>query len=459
MSDYSEVDEVAESNQRDTVSPMEYNPVYAWSVVLLFVIAYSLSFLDRQILSLLVEPIKGDLHVSDTQIGLLQGLAFSLFYAILGIPIGRFSDNSNRRNIITIGVFFWSLMTMVCGFAKNYTFLFLARMGVGVGEAALSPAAYSIMADIFPKERLGAAMGVYGTGIFVGAGISMLLGGVMIEWLFNVDLSSYAILRDLAGWQLAFLLAGAPGLLLAVVLYIYVREPVRRFNIDNETEAKLSLSQTFDAMKKNFRPLMAVYIGSPLHGIIMYSLLAWVPTYFIRTYGWTVGDVGLTMGSLLLVFGSLGVVSGGVICDWLFKKKINDAPIVMGMISCSGAGLFVFLSFYLPVAPEIRMMILGGAFFFLALLIGPNPAAIQLIVANRIRGQSIAVFIFMTNLIGLTLGPLLPALVSDKFFQDETQIGTSLEIVGITAALLAFIVFYIGRKAYRDRYHQIYGNK
>lgn len=194
------------------------SPAYAWYMTLLLMVLYMFSFLDRTIIVLLIEPIKRDLAITDTQISLLYGLAFAVFYTLCGIPIARLIDSKNRRTIVAVGVLFWSAMTAACGLAKNFGSLFAARIGVGIGEATLSPAAYSMISDSFPKEKRAKAMSVYTMGIYLGVGVAMLLGGQVIEYFNNIGTVTLPLVGELRGWQLTFIAVAAPGLLLSMQL-------------------------------------------------------------------------------------------------------------------------------------------------------------------------------------------------------------------------------------------------
>ncbi|MFQ5636261.1 MAG: MFS transporter, partial [Gammaproteobacteria bacterium] len=199
----------------------------AWYAVSILVVAFIFSFIDRIIIALLVEPIKRDLGISDFGIGMLQGLAFAVFYALVGIPIGRWADRYSRRWIIGVGIFLWSVMTAGCGLAKNFWQLFLARVGVGVGEAALSPAAYSMISDYFPRHKLGRALGVYQAGAFVGAGLSFLVGGLVIRYVMGAEGLSLPLIGEVRPWQMVFFAVGFPGIAVALLMRT-VGEPERR---------------------------------------------------------------------------------------------------------------------------------------------------------------------------------------------------------------------------------------
>jgi len=212
----------------EQIEPPPESSTYQWYVVVICMVAYILSFVDRQILSLMIEPIKADLMLSDTQFSLLQGLAFSLFYAIMGLPIAALADQKSRIKIIATGIAFWSLATAACGLSKNFIQMFIARLSVGAGEAALSPAFYSIVADLFPKDKLGRALGVYAIGAFIGSGLAFLIGGYVIGLLKDVSFVALPLIGEVKTWQLTFMIVGLPGVLLALLMVLTVREPARK---------------------------------------------------------------------------------------------------------------------------------------------------------------------------------------------------------------------------------------
>jgi MFS family permease len=431
---------------------------YAWSVVGMLMLAYTFSFVDRQILSLLVEPLKSDLHLSDTQIGLLQGLAFSLFYTLFGIPIGRMADYRCRKNIIVIGVIFWSVMTAVCGFSKSFASLSLARMGVGVGEATLSPASYSIITDYFPKEKLSTALGVYSLGVYIGAGLALCVGGLLIDMVATIDLSFLPMEFQHQSWRFIFVIVGLPGILLGLILLLFVKEPERRkIDGDISSEQKLSIGDSVKYLLEHKKAFLVIFAGFPLHGIIFYGVLSWLPTYFIREFGWSAGEAGRALGVQLLVFGCAGVIVGGLLCDYLFRKKRADAPFIVALICAFGFGPLIIAGFAFDLSPSLCVFIFGFAIFFGALITGPAPAALQLILPNQLRAQVSALYLLSLNLVGLTLGPLLPALISDYVFESEKMIGVSLAIVAGVASVFLILIFQFGKEGYKSRYMELHG--
>lgn len=264
----------------------------AWVTVAILMVAYVLSFVDRQILNLLVEPIRRDLMISDTQMSLLMGLSFALFYTVCGIPLGRVADTRSRRGLIAVGILFWSAATAACGMAKMYWQFLLCRIGVGVGEAALSPAAYSLIADSFPAERRATAISVYSMGVYLGSGLAFLVGGLVIQFASAQGDVTLPVLGEVRPWQLIFLILGVAGVLFTLLM-LAVKEPARR---GAGAGVAVPLSEVGRYIRANRRTVLLHNFGFAGLAFAGYGSAAWVPTFYIRTYGWDAGQVGIVYG-------------------------------------------------------------------------------------------------------------------------------------------------------------------
>ncbi len=409
---------------------------YAWYVVFVLMICYTLSFVDRQILSLLVGPIKRDLAVSDTRIGLLLGFAFAVFYTFAGLPIGRIVDTYGRRNPIAIGIFLWSIMTALCSAARSYWTLFLARIGVGVGEATLSPAAFSLISDYFPAEQLGLAISVYTMGIFFGSGVALAIGGTIVDAVMRMPALHAPILGTIATWRLSFLLVGLPGLLVALLVYT-VREPLRK-NVLRHADgraAELNLREVFAQIGYRWQSFTGMALGMIFQALASYAFLSWAPTFFQRMHGWTAGQVGRALGVLVLTCGCLGMYVGGLLCTRWLRKGVAEGPLRVAVISAVGASVFLGLAMLMPVARQSLILIAPGL-FFQAMPIGTVYAAVQLIFPNQVRGQVSALFMFILNLGGIGLGPLIPGVLNDHLFKNERMLGPSVSVTIVASSLL-----------------------
>ncbi|HMM14346.1 MAG TPA: MFS transporter [Parvibaculum sp.] len=449
----SEVEDVLHHKQVARDARPYPSPTYAWYVVAVFVIAYTFSFIDRQILSLLVGPMKRDLHITDTEMSLLQGLAFAAFYTIMGLPIGRLVDRRNRIGIISLGVFFWSLMTALCGTAKVYWQLFAYRIGVGVGEAALSPAAYSVISDYFPPKRLGIAIGVYGMGVYIGAGLALVIGAEVIGFVARSGDLNLPLLGHLYAWQIVFFIVGLPGLLIALWVRT-VREPERRGHMRREIgpdgverDSEVPLADVIAYLKDNAGSFLGMNLCFAFLAMMAYGTAAWIPTFLVRTYGWDVVEAGRWYGWIIVIFGTAGVVAGGAIGDFVCSKGYRNGRIIV--MAATGLVTLPFaIAFPLVDDPMMALALLAPASFFATFTTGVGPSALQEMMPNQMRGFAAALSGLIVNFIGLGLGPTSIALVTDFVFKDEMMLRYSLAAVPPVILLIGAAFGFYSLKPY-----------
>lgn len=411
----------------------------------MLIVAYTLSYIDRTILTLLVKPIRETLQISDVQISLLHGLAFALFYTFMGIPIGRLADRYNRVQIITSGIALWSLMTALCGLARNFGQMFLARMGVGVGEAALSPAAYSMLADYFKGPQYTLALSIYTSAIYTGAGLALVLGGAIIS---SVPAMNLPFVGHLEPWQVVFMFVGLPGLVVALWV-MTLREPAR---LGVESDGKGDNVPSFGEVVRHVRSQPAAF-GLLLAGYASLSLLwngamAWIPTYFMRVHGWTVAEVGLRFGLVLGLLGTIGIICGGLISGELRRRGRTDSNLLVGIM----ASLLILPAGLLaPGFASADAALAGFGLFVFAGAIpwGAAPAAFTEISPNRMRAQVSAMYLFGINLAGIGLGPTVVAYFTQNVFGYDASVGSSLATVTALTAPLAALLLWLGLKSYR----------
>ena len=381
----------ASQEQQGVFSPAVRN--YALGVL---VVVYTFNFIDRQILSILLEPIKQDLGLSDSALGMLTGFAFALFYATLGIPIARFADRSNRRNLIAWALAIWSAMTAVSGLAQNFWHLLLARIGVGVGEAGCSPPAHSMLADYFPTENRATALGIYSLGIPFGILFGFIAGG----WL-----------NEFFGWRVAFFIVGVPGLLLAILVRFTLREPPRGMaegRIADEEQPTIMETFRFLWSKRSFRHMA---VGGGLTAFVGYGVITWVPSFLIRSYGMSTGDVGTYLGLILGIPGGIGIALGGYLAD---RYGARDTRWYLWIVSVALiASTPLFFGVYLSSTAFASLM-----FLILPILLGNFYQATtfsqtQGLVSLRMRSVAAAVLLFILNMIGLGAGPQAVGILSD----------------------------------------------
>ncbi|HCS28644.1 MAG TPA: MFS transporter [Spongiibacteraceae bacterium] len=424
-------------------------------VLVILVLAYILSFIDRNILALLVGPIREEYALTDFQFSILHGWAFTLFYIFLGLPIGWLADRFSRKWIITSGVFLWSLMTCLCGFAKSFTGLFVTRIGVGVGEAALSPPAYSLMSDYFEPSRLRYATAIYTAGITVGSGTSYMIGGWLYDKFYAMGgLQLPALGLDFKAWQLTFVAVGLPGLLVAALL-LWVREPARQTTALDKHEG-IELADVGAHLREHWQAYSGLILGMSMMAVIGYGMLTWLPEFLLRTYGMEKAEGGAWLGGIFIIGGTAGTFSGAVFAGLLEKLGYQDAN--MRLIGIVAAVLAV------PAALAALMPSAGGALALFAIVtylqythFGVGIAALQLITPNQMRAQVSALMLFSTNLFGLALGGSFVAFFTDFVYRSDAALNYSLASVAAIVYPLAAIAIFLGLKHYRRAQQVIAG--
>ena len=419
-------------------SQKQKGDLYRWYVVGVLTFAYLVSFLDRQILALMVGPIQEDLMLSDTQISLLMGLAFSIFYIFMAVPLGRLADNSVRRNIIIGGVTLWSLMTAACGLAGSYWHLFLARMGVGVGEASRTPSAASMIADYFPSGARGKALATYNAGVSLGTGFAMVFGGLIITYVSTSERHVLPVVGGVAAWQYVFFLVALPGLLV-VLLMLTVREPARQ-----ETSAaaqNLSFRDVLTYLYGRRKIYIPLFLGMSVNTIVGYALFSWIPTSFARVHGWTMGDIGLGYGLIILATGPLGVFIAGSLIDKLHRAGQHNAELKVALLSIAICLPGVV---YLPLAAtgQAALIAMIPASIGPAMTTASGSIAVINVTPNQIRGQTMALYLLTISLLGLSLGPTAVALLTDYVFADPAMIDWSISCVVIASSLFSAIMLW-----------------
>jgi MFS family permease len=411
-------------------------------------LVYVFSFIDRQILTLLVKPIRRDLGINDTQMSLLMGFSFAVFYTFFGIPLGRLADTGSRRTIIAAGFALWSVFTAACGLARNFTQMLLLRMGVGVGEAALSPAAYSLIADTFPRHRLATAISVYSMGIYLGSGLALVLGAAATDFAGSARHWDLPLVGETRPWQVIFFIVGLPGVLLALLMYT-VREPIRR----NIKRAHVPLREVFGYINQNKATFICHNVGFALISFSNYGSTGWVPTFFHRTHGWSVADAGYIYGSIVAIAGTVGIVAGGRVADWLTKRGYLDSTMRVGLYVT--LAWIPFGIYPLVASDRLAVFLLAPAVFLTSAPFGVAPAAIQQMMPNEMRGQASAIYLFVVNLIGIGLGPTAVAMVTDYVFHDDNAVRYSLFMVASVAHVIAALLLWSGLRPFRESIERV----
>ena len=414
----------------------------AWWALILLTATYTFSFIDRQIINLLVDPIRADLSLSDSQVSFLQGLAFVLPYVILSIPLGRIVDRANRIRVLVIGILAWTISCVTCGLAKNFWQLGVARMGVGAGEASVTPASWSLLADYFPEDKRALPVSIFLMGPYLGAGLSLILGAEVVGWASGLGTIELPMIGALAPWQLTFMLVALPGLLMVFLLPL-LQEPPRTQRL-TETAVPLSWGDVAHYVWPRRGVFGAYLLGAPFIVLVLYALQAWVPSLLIRVHGLEIVDAGRYYGTIALVAGSAGVLSGPVAARWLATRMDPArAPLITSIWSTSllipvlvGAGLAESLSW--------ALVLITGASYLVTFPLALFATGLQSASPNEMRGLMAGCFVLSTNLIGLALGPTSVALASDYIFESTQAVGSSLALVGATVLPMAVLLLWRG---------------
>ena len=437
----------------NTSSDDDYPPIglASYCLALLFV-SYIFSFIDRSILALLVGPIRDDFGISDFEYSLLQGAAFSLLYTITGLPLGRLADRFSRKWIISGSVLFWSLATCACGLTKNFTQLFIARMAVGAGEAGLSPPAYSLILDSFRPSHVGYAMSIYKLGVKVGAGLALVIGGVLYDYWATIGIVTLPIFGDIKPWQMTLISVGAPGVLLSALL-LTIAEPKRR-DLATSGEKSIPIKTVFRFMWSRKQVYIPLFIGASMMAMAGYGSGAWYPELFTRIHGMSKSEAGVSYGTVVLVGGSLGVMFGAWLARFLENKGYTDSYVRA-----------IFLTSLLAIPLMVAAPLTGSARWNLILLwpgmimagsyLGVLAVSFVIITPNEMRGQITAVYLFFTNIMGMAVGTTILAAFTDFLFKDDALLHYSIATACGLFYPLAAIAFWFSLAPYRGAVQEI----
>jgi MFS family permease len=421
---------------------------HAWFVVFSLALINMVSYMERQIPTLLFAPIKKDFALSDTQVSLLAGLAFVLFYVGFGLIVGRLADRMSRKRIIAVGIVLWSLATMTCGLARSFAQLFTARVAVGVGEATLGPSATSMLADYFPRERLARALSVYTGAQYLGAGFALVVGGFAIQIVSALPPPVLPVIGRIAPWQTTFLVVGLFGSLV-LLPFLFVREPARRGVTPVASAAGVSFAELFAFMRLNRRMLTAHIAAFSIVSTLGFGTVAWMPTYFVRVHHWAMHDIGYVYGMMLALLGAAGVMAGARFAEWLagfgYKDVLMRAPMVALALAAIPAAL-------VPLMPSAQASI---ALLTLSIFLSSFPvaliiAALQVVTPNQMRAQIVSIYLFVANVIGVGLGPVVVAMITDYVFHDEHAVGLAITTATLAITPPVVLLLWWGLKPFRE---------
>lgn len=424
------------------------SPIYLWYVILLLTLASTISIIDRQVLNVMIGPVKRDLGgLSDIQVSLIMGFAFTLFYTILSYPSGWIADRYNRRNLMAVGITAWSIMTMLCGLAATYWQLFFTRMGVGVGEATLGPAGNSTLADYFKPARLPLALGIVSAAPFIGQGLANIIGAPLVDYLESVPNIVLPVIGEVFSWQMVFLILGLPGLVVGGLM-MTIREPVRQGKMRVQTEA-VPFSEVWAFLlerKKFFFLLFAAYLGLSIQG---WSLFSWLVEFYIRDHGWTRTEIGVRYGMIAMFIGILGSVSAGFIAGKMIARGQTDAPV--RIVFWGSVFLLPLAAFLTTVSnPWVGLVILIPTTFLMAMPPGLMMATLQSVCPNELRGQAVAFYLISVNFLAYTFAPSLPPVLTRLLFGGEEGLGLAISILSIFTYGGAAVCLYLCLTHYRE---------
>ena len=419
------------------------SPKYAWYMVGILTIAYILSFVDRYVLGLLIEPIKEDLGLTDTQIGMLLGPAFAIFYATMGLPLGYLADKKRRTWIVAAGIFIWSAATAASGLAKNFAHMFLARISVGVGEAALSPCAMSMISDSFPREKRGRPIAFYSAALSLGAGIASLVSAGVLAWAKTVPEISLPVVGAVAPWQFTFFVVGLPGILVAAIMFT-VHEPKRQRVQGSDIKPR------FDVMLQHVFGRWRVY-GSFVAFVCLMTICAysqgWNAPMFQRTWGWEAQQYAFVNAIVLLAIGPATVNFAGWINDKWYAQGRHDAPLKIMII---GAMIIVPTGIIAPLMPNpwLAMGVLAINTIGIATTTATGVTGLLNITPAEIRGQTVALYYMAISFAGLFLGPTTVGWMSDNVFNNE-QLNYAVAAVPAIYGIPILLLSGFAMRAYR----------
>jgi MFS family permease len=416
----------------------------SWWMVFVLFLSCIFSFLDRGIIGLVVDPIRHDLHISEIQMSLLQGLSFGIFYATVGLFLGLGADRFPRRILLICGISVWSVGTVLCGLSQSFLSLFLSRLMVGAGEATLIPVSISLIADMFGPERRGAPLSLFYLGTAIAGGLAALITGILLANLPLETSDSVATIFGLSAWRASFIICGFTGLIL-VPLLLTTKEPLRQA-IDPGSPAA-GIANTVGYFKSNYRLFVPLYLGFSLVTSGQYGLGAWAPSLLVRHFGVAAAEVGKLLGSFSILAGMIGSISAAFIVDFVTRRLGRDAKILVLAIVAFSA---------MPSALAVFMPTLKSAAIAVAWMNAITPfasicfsAIIQDLVPSNMRGVSMAIALFVNTLIASTIGTMLIAIVTQKVFENDLFVGYSVAIVLIPALLLSSMFIFISFRVQR----------
>jgi MFS family permease len=425
--------------------PVPYpRPAYSWFVMAVLVFAALIAFIDRQVVAIVVDPMKEDLGVGDAQIGWLYGV-FAVFYAVAAMPIAWLADRKSRKHIIAAGIFLWSLMTMACGLSRSFWYVFAARIGVGVGEATLTPATTSLVGDYFPRDQIPLALSVFQTGAIMGSGIAFIIGGMVLNIVEQADPMVLPLIGELHPWQQTFLYVGAPGLLLAVLL-LFLREPTRRSASGALQQDQATVNEILRFYRRNARTLAFHHIGFLSFVLMGYAFVFWTVSFFVRVHGMAAADASQTFGWIFFLTGPLGPILAALLARWLTRRGHGDANITAGMVGGLLSIPTIIAIQFVPSA-SWAIVLYVPAMIFINSPFGLAAGSLPLIAPANMRAQ-VAAFYMLVVSFGMMFGPPLAGAVNEYVFPGPEGVRYSLITLSSVFGLIGGVSLWMGRRHY-----------
>ncbi len=418
---------------------------YAWFVVAVLIVAALIAFIDRQVVAIVVDPMKADLGIGDAQIGWLYGV-FAVFYAVAALPIAWLADNRSRKRIIAAGIFLWSLMTMVCGLTKNFWQILLARIGVGVGEATLSPAATSLIGDYFPRDQIPLALSIFQTGPVIGSGLAFIIGGAVLSVVEAADPLILPVIGELRPWQQTFIYLGLPGLFLSF-LFLAIREPQRR-SISDGSKQGADFADTVKFYGSNTKTLVLHHLGFLSLNLMGYAFVFWTVSYFVRVHGYNAADASQVFGWIFLIAGPVGPVLVALLAKQLSKKGYSEANITAGMVGGVFA-MVLILAIQFVSTPLVAFILYVPAMAAINSPFGVAAGALPVITPPQIRAQVAATYM-LVGALGMMLGPPLAGMFNQYIFPGPEGVRFSIITLTCVFGSIGTACLWFGRSHYGE---------
>lgn len=415
-------------------------------------VAYTFAFVDRMALSLVIDPIRHDFHLTETQVSALAGASFVISFVVFSFPFGRWVDRRSRRDAMSLGVVLWSVAMIGSGLATRFWPLVGNRMLLGAGEASVNPAAYSMIPDCFPPRRRTFAMAIFASGAAVGGGIGVYLGSLFLHWA-EAARPVLPLFGRLPAWRLLFIAMGLPGLAVAALVYFVVREPARR-DVVEPADRTPSGQGAAAYLRRHARLFTMMFVGFSGFAINNYGFTVWGPSYFMRVHHLSVAQVGLLAGLGFAVFGTAGMLTAGLWSDRLIKAGRAEAPIWVAL-RAAWIQAPLFLGAYLSPWTVPAIVLYCAGMFAASMVGGLQGAMVQVLTPNRLRGQAGAVYLTTVNLLGLGVAPTLTALMTDYVFGGPTGVGKSLAVTSAVSLAMSSILIALSMKSARTRAHAV----